>query len=81
MDKKPWQEYSQALKELLNLDYSPVALSCLKEPLLKQESKKARICRAILDAGKGATLQIDKTTNACFGASWHLGSIRLKTPK
>jgi uncharacterized protein (DUF169 family) len=31
-----------------------------------------------LDAGKGATLQVDKTNNACFGASWHLGFHRIK---
>jgi uncharacterized protein (DUF169 family) len=26
-----------------------------------------------LDAGKGGILEINKTNNACFGASWHLG--------
>lgn len=81
MERKEWQEYSQILKELLSLDYSPVALSCLKEPLLKDEGKKARICRAILDAGKGAVVQVDKVSNACFGASWHLGFHRIKDPK
>jgi len=81
MDKKEWQEYSLRLKELLNLDYSPVALSCLKEPVLKDAGKKLRICRAILAAGKGAVLQIDKTNNACFGASWHLGFQPIKDPK
>jgi uncharacterized protein (DUF169 family) len=81
MDKKEWQGYSAVLKELLNLDYSPVALSCLKQPMLKDEAKKVRICRAILDAGKGAVLQVDKTSNACFGASWHLGFHQIKDPK
>jgi len=81
MDKKEWQDYALVLKELLSLDYSPVSVSCLKEPLLKDTEKKVRICRAILDAGKGEVLQIDKTNNACFGASWHLGFNRIKDAK
>jgi len=81
MDKKEWQDYSRVLKELLNLEYSPVAISCLKEASSKEGEKKVRICRAILDAGKGAILEIDKQNNACFGASWHLGFHKLKDPK
>lgn len=81
MDKKEWQEYSLVVKELLNLEYSPVALSCLKEPVLKDTGKKVRICRAILDAGKGVVLQVDKINNACFGASWHLGFNQIKDLK
>jgi len=78
---KQWQEYSNTLKELLSLDFSPVALSCVKEPVIKDNQKKVRICRAILEAGKGAQLQVDKKNNACFGASWHLGFQRIKDPK
>ncbi|MBU1905514.1 MAG: DUF169 domain-containing protein [Candidatus Omnitrophica bacterium] len=78
---KKWQEYSNILKELLSLDFSPVALSCVKEPVIKDSDKKVRICRAILEAGKGALLQVDKKNNACFGASWHLGFQRIKDPK
>jgi uncharacterized protein (DUF169 family) len=81
MEKKEWQDYSLILKELLSLEYSPVAIACLKEPLLEKYGKKLRICRAILDAGKGQTLQIDSANNACFGASWHLGFQQMKDPK
>jgi uncharacterized protein (DUF169 family) len=81
MQEKIWQNYSLALKELLGLEYSPVGLSCIKEPLTAPEEKKIRICRAILDAGKGATLTVDKQNNACFGASWHLGFQRIKDAK
>lgn len=81
MDGKVWQQYSLTLKELLNLEFSPVAISILKEPLIEDAGKKLRICRAILDAGKGQTLQIDKVNNACFGASWHLGFQQIKDPK
>lgn len=80
-DKKEWQEFSLVLKELLNLEYSPVAINLLKEPFLKPFDKKVRICRAILNAGKGQTLQVDKKTNACFGAAWHLGFHNLTDKK
>jgi uncharacterized protein (DUF169 family) len=81
MKKKEWQDYSLLLKELLGLEYSPVAISCLKEPPLESRGKKVRICRAILDAGKGEILQVDSANNACFGASWHLGFQQIKDPK
>jgi len=82
MDKKEWQDYSRVLKELLNLEYSPVALSCVKgEPAKLATEKKIRICRAILDAGRGKTLQLNKQNNACFGASWHLGFHKISDPK
>ena len=79
--KKDWQQSSLILKDVLCLDFSPVALSCLKEPFLKSFDQKVRICRAILEAGKGATLQIGKQNNACFGAAWHLGFQKLKNQK
>lgn len=81
MERKEWQDYALILKELLNLEYSPIAVSCLKEPFLKEPTNKVRICRAILDAGKGVILQVNKENNACFGASWHLGFNRIKDPK
>lgn len=80
-DKEEWQEFSKILKELLNLEYSPIALSLIKKLLPEPSEKKVRICRAILDAGKGEILHIDKNNNACFGASWHLGFHKIKDPK
>ena len=82
MDNKKWQDYSIKLKELLWLDYSPVALACSKEPFLKEvPEKKIRMCRALLDAGKGQSNCLSKTNNACFGASWHLGFNKIKDPQ
>jgi uncharacterized protein (DUF169 family) len=81
MERKLWQDYALALKEALNLGLSPVALSCLKEPVLGLPDKRLRICRAILDAASGQTLQISKDNNACFGASWHLGFNKINDPK
>jgi uncharacterized protein (DUF169 family) len=48
---------------------------------LENPEKKVRICRAILDAGKGEVLHIAKNNNACFGAGWHLGFHRLEDPQ
>ncbi len=73
MDKRPWQEYSDLVKEVFALETSPVAVNCIKEGVELQEPGKVRICRAILDVSEGKTKQICKENNACFGAAWHLG--------
>jgi uncharacterized protein (DUF169 family) len=78
---REWQNYSGVLKDLLGLEYSPVAVSCVKEPILQPSDKKVRICRGILDAGTGETIQVDRRSNACFGASWHLGLQKIEDPK
>lgn len=81
MDKKIWQDYALTFKELLGLENSPVALKCAKDPLPGASHDKTRICRAILDAGSGKTIQLDKTNNICFGGSWHLGFSQVKDSK
>jgi uncharacterized protein (DUF169 family) len=81
IEMKQWQNYALTLKGLLSLEYSPVAVSCLKKPILQDATKKIRICRSILEAGKGQILQVCKENNACFGASWHMGFHRIKDPK
>ena len=80
MAEKDWQKYSLTLKELLVLEYSPVAVAFVKGPIAGQFHKKVRICWAILDAGKGESVQLNKTNNACFGASWHLGFQKIQDP-
>lgn len=79
--KKQWQEYSLILKDLLGLDYSPVGISCVKQMKSESDEKKIRICRAILESGRGQSFKINKKNNACFGASWHLGFYKIKDPK
>ena len=77
MNKTPWQEYAKILQGLLGLKYSPVAVSCLKGPMpAGQGAGRVRACRAILEAGKGKTVMIDRRHNLCFGAGWHLGFYR-----
>ncbi|TRZ49483.1 hypothetical protein D4Q80_02025 [bacterium] len=78
---KEWQQYTQTLKELLGLEYSPVGVSLLEGASANPAEKKVRICRAILEAGRGEVIELDKVNNACFGASWHLGFHRVKDPE
>jgi uncharacterized protein (DUF169 family) len=67
---------------VLGLDNSPVAVTCSPEPLIEMSAdRKVRICRAILQAADGEILQLDRKNNACFGAAWHLGFMKLDDPK
>lgn len=81
MDKKDWQDYSERLEELLDLELNPVALSRFDEPLLESFDKKVRVCKGILQAGKGETIQLSRENNACFGAAWHMGFRKVDDPK
>ena len=81
MEKKNWQEYSLVFKDLFSLEYSPVAVCVLEEKEPHNLDKKVRICRSILDVGKGSIIKINKHNNACFGASWHLGFHKIKDEK
>lgn len=72
MADKKWQEYGRVLKDVFALSYSLAAVSRIAQPF-KQSPAKTRMCKAILDAGNGSTVQLGKANNACFGASWHLG--------
>jgi uncharacterized protein (DUF169 family) len=81
MDNKEWRDYSVSLEELLDLELNPVAVSRFDEPLLEAFDRKVRVCRAILKAGKGETIQISKENNACFGAAWHMGFRKVDDPR
>lgn len=76
-----WQEYARFFKELLGLEYSPVGVNLLEGRAPQVPDKKVRICRALLDAGKGEVVRLDKGNNACFGASWHLGFRKTLEPR
>lgn len=81
MGAKEWHRFGETLKELLELEFSPVALRRQEEPLIEPGDKKVRVCRAILSAGKGETVQISKENNACFGAAWHMGFRKMDDTK
>ena len=80
-DPKEWHGFSSILKEVLNLESSPVAINCVKEAQEGISQEKVRICRAFLKAANGETIKINKENNACFGAAWHLGFHRIDNPK
>lgn len=81
MKNQEWKKYSRAFKKALGLEFSPVAVNCLKEDSPGKKEKKFRICRAILDAGRGETIDISKKSNMCFGSGWHLGFYKPKDKK
>ena len=63
--EKEWQKFSSILKDLLELESSPVAVTRFKAKLPSQD-KKVRICKAILDAARGGVFNISRENNACF---------------
>jgi uncharacterized protein (DUF169 family) len=81
MSKKEFQEYSKIFKEIFGLENSPVAIKCLAGKKESTNKGKVRICRAMLDAANGQTLEVCRENNACFGANWHLGFSKINDPK
>ena len=80
-EQEKWQKQAGILKQLLNLDNSPVGISCVKAEPAYQPQDKARICRGFLDAARGKSVKIDRKNNACFGAAWHLGFLKIDNPR
>ncbi|MFA5115510.1 MAG: DUF169 domain-containing protein [Candidatus Omnitrophota bacterium] len=75
MENNEWKVQAKRIKEVLGLELSPVAIACLKEPVVGGDipAGRIRMCRAILDAAAGNTLRLRKDNNACFGADHNLG--------
>ena len=68
-----WQDYSARLKGLLGLEGSPVAVTYSMSPAPRARKGKRMVCRALLDAGDGAIINLSAQTSACPGGAWHLG--------
>ena len=68
-----WKKYSKSLRDLLNLDASPVAVTYSMNPASGAQKGKRMVCRALLDAGEGKIINLSKETSACPGGAWHLG--------
>ncbi|MCL6518396.1 MAG: DUF169 domain-containing protein [Armatimonadetes bacterium] len=68
-----WQEYSQRLKNVLELRGSPVAVTYSMEPAKNAEPGKHSACKAILDARDGKVINLTKDSSSCPGGIWHLG--------
>lgn len=70
-----WREYGRALKDLLGLRGSPVAVTYSMVPVPEDETGRAWACQALLGARDGKTFYLTRQTSACVGGSWHLGLV------
>ena len=68
-----WKEYAKTLIEVLNLKGSPVAVTYSMETAKDAAPGKHWVCKAILDARDGKTINITKDNSTCGGGVWHLG--------
>lgn len=66
------QKNTELLKEVLNLKYSPVAVTYTNEEL-EIPRERTSICRAIKKASEGKTYYINAKHSACPGGTWHCG--------
>lgn len=70
--KSEFRQYADELTGLLDLKSKPIAVTFTNEQK-KADPKKARICRAIKEAGKGKSFILSAGNSACSGGSWHCG--------
>lgn len=70
-----WEDWSRRLREVLDLDGSPVAVTYSDRPAQNAEVGKKAVCRAIPDAKEGAIFNMSQESSACPGGSWHLGLV------
>ncbi len=69
-----WQDYSRQLKEVLDLDGSPVGVTFSDIPATKGKDKKIMACTAFYQAArKGSTFNISANTCTCPGGLTALG--------
>lgn len=68
-----WHVYSHKLKQVLELEGSPVAVTYSMEPADDAVPGKYSACRAILDARDGKIINLTKENSSCRGGTWHLG--------
>jgi uncharacterized protein (DUF169 family) len=68
-----WREYAVSLKELLELDGSPIAVTYSMTPAAGAEDGRRRACNALLDARSGSIINLSRESCACPGGTWHLG--------
>jgi uncharacterized protein (DUF169 family) len=75
-----WQEYSKELKDVLNLDGSPVAVTFSNTPAGNGKATKTMACGAFYQAArKGVTFNITAATCSCPGGATFLG-LAVPTP-
>jgi len=68
-----WKEYSPRLKDLLKLSGSPIAVTYSMTPATGAKKARPAVCQALIDAHRGAIINITEETCGCPGGVWHLG--------
>jgi uncharacterized protein (DUF169 family) len=69
-----WQDWSQELKETLELQGSPVALTYTDEPAPRATQQRTLwVCRALKAAREGEVIHLTAATSGCPGGSTYLG--------
>jgi uncharacterized protein (DUF169 family) len=69
-----WQNWSQELKDVLQLKGSPVALTYAREPVSgATQEGKLWACRALKAAREGEVINLTAETSGCPGGSTYLG--------
>lgn len=69
-----WQDWSQELKEVLELKGSPVALTYASEPApAATQERKLWVCRALKEARDGQVIHLRAETSGCPGGTTYLG--------
>ncbi len=68
-----WREFSGRLREVLELEGSPIAVTYSNEPVSGAKRGKHFVCEALLDARGGATINLHAKNSACRAGGWYLG--------
>jgi len=68
-----WKDYSIKIKEILQLEGSPVAITYSIYPPKIKSKGKVRVCNAFLSVSKGEIYDLTAESSACHGGTWHLG--------
>ncbi|HHY37480.1 MAG TPA: DUF169 domain-containing protein [Clostridia bacterium] len=68
-----WQDYGKTLKEVLQLEGSPVAVTYTDEPVSNDSSKGYAVCGAIAAARRGEVINLSAANCSCLGGSGHVG--------
>jgi len=68
-----WQAWGKALREVLELERGPVAVTYTDHPPQGARQDKCRVCGALGQAAAGITIDLTAKNSACPGGSLYLG--------
>ena len=76
-----WKEYSRTLRELLDLEMNPIAVTYSMTPVKGGSTRMYWACQAMLDiALKDRIINLSEQNSVCVGGTVHLG-LAPPTPK